>query len=106
MNAQTKSSSPSISKNSIVVASPDQVSSDLSGESVILNLKSGTYFGLNEVGSCIWQLIQEPKTVSDVCESILAEYDVDAQTCETEVQALLVDLLAAQLVEIRDEVGS
>jgi hypothetical protein len=106
MNAQTKSSSSSISKNSIVVASPDQVSSDLSGESVILNLKSGTYFGLNEVGSSIWQFIQEPKTVSDVCESILAEYDVDAQTCETEVQALLVDLLAAQLVEIRDEMGS
>jgi Coenzyme PQQ synthesis protein D (PqqD) len=106
MNAQTKSSSSSISKNSIVVASPDQVSSDLSGESVILNLKSGTYFGLNEVGSSIWQFIQEPRTVSDVCESILAEYDVDAQTCETEVQALLVDLLAARLVEIRDEMGS
>ena len=106
MSAQTKSSSSSISKNSIVVASPDQVSSDLSGESVILNLKSGTYFGLNEVGSSIWQFIQEPKTVSDVCESILAEYDVDAQTCETEVQALLVDLLAARLVEIRDEMGS
>lgn len=106
MSAQTKSSSSSISKNSIVVASPDQVSSDLSGESVILNLKSGTYFGLNEVGSSVWQFIQEPRTVSDVCEAILAEYDVDAQTCETEVQALLVDLLAAQLVEIRDEMGS
>jgi hypothetical protein len=106
MNAQTKSSSSSISKHSIVVASPDQVSSDLSGESVILNLKSGTYFGLNEVGSSIWQFIQEPKTVSDVCESILAEYDVDAQTCEAEVQALLIDLLAAQLVEIRDEMDS
>jgi Coenzyme PQQ synthesis protein D (PqqD) len=106
MNAQTKSSSSSISKNSIVVASPDQVSSDLAGESVILNLKSSTYFGLNEVGSRIWQLIQEPKTVRDVCESILNEYEVDAQTCETEVQVLLADLLAAQLVEIRDEVGS
>jgi hypothetical protein len=106
MNAQTKSSSSSISKNSTVVASPDQVSSDLAGESVILNLKSSTYFGLNEVGSRIWQLIQEPKTVSDVCESILEEYEVDTQTCEAEVQALLADLLAAQLVEIRDEVGS
>jgi Coenzyme PQQ synthesis protein D (PqqD) len=106
MNAQTKSSSSSISKNSTVVASSDQVSSDLAGESVILNLKSSTYFGLNEVGSRIWQLIQEPKTISDVCESILEEYEVDAQTCEAEVQALLADLLAAQLVEIWDEVGS
>ncbi|NJM75617.1 MAG: lasso peptide biosynthesis PqqD family chaperone [Acaryochloridaceae cyanobacterium RU_4_10] len=106
MNAPPKSSSSSISKNSIVVASPDQVSSDLAGESVILNLKSGTYFGLNEVGSSIWQLIQEPKAVCDICNAILEEYEVDAQTCESEVQALLEDLLAAQLVEIRDEVGS
>jgi Coenzyme PQQ synthesis protein D (PqqD) len=106
MDLQIKNSSSSISKNSTVAAISDQVSSDLSGESVILNLKSGTYFGLNEVGSRIWQLIQEPKTVKDVCKSILEEYEVDAQTCETEVQALLVDLLAAQLVEIRDEVGS
>jgi hypothetical protein len=106
MNTPIKSSTSSISKNSIVVASPDQVSSDLAGESVILNLKSGTYFGLNEVGTSIWQLIQEPKAVCDICKAILEEYEVDAQTCEIEVQALLEDLLAAQLVEIRDEVGS
>jgi hypothetical protein len=106
MNAQKQVSSHPISKNSVVVVSPDQVSSDLAGESVILNLKNGTYYGLNEVGNTIWQLIQEPKAVSDICESILQEYDVDSQTCENEVQALLVDLLNAQLVEICDAVGA
>jgi hypothetical protein len=106
MNEQKQMSSHSISKDSIIVVIADQVSSDLADESVILNLKNGTYYGLNEVGSAIWQLIQEPKAVSDICESMLQEYDVDAQTCEKEVQSLLTDLLNAQLVEIRDAVGS
>jgi hypothetical protein len=87
--------------STVVVASTDQVSSDLAGESVILNLKSGTYFGLNEVGSTIWSLIQEPKSVEEICQMILQEYDVDPQTCEREVQSLLNDLLTAQLIEIR-----
>jgi hypothetical protein len=87
--------------STVVVASTDQVSSDLAGESVILNLKSGTYFGLNEVGSTIWSLIQEPKSVGEICQTILQEYDVELQTCERDVQALLNDLLTAQLIEIR-----
>jgi hypothetical protein len=87
----------------VVAVSTDQVSSDLAGESVILNLKSGTYYGLNEVGSIVWGLIQQPKAVGDIYQSILQDYDVDPQTCETDVQSLLQDLLKAQLIEIRDE---
>ena len=103
---RTLSAGALISQDSIVVVSQDQVSSDLAGESVILNLKNGTYYGLNELGSVIWEFIQEPKTVADICENILQDYEVDAQTCSSSVQALLVDLVDAQLVEIRNEVGS
>jgi Coenzyme PQQ synthesis protein D (PqqD) len=97
----TTSSGALISQNSIVIVSQDQVSSDLAGESVILNLKDGTYYGLNELGSVIWEFIQEPKTVADICDSILQEYEVDADTCNNSVQTLLNDLVNAQLVEIQ-----
>jgi hypothetical protein len=95
-----------ISPDSIVVVSQDQVSSDLAGESVILNLKNGTYYGLNELGSVIWESIQEPKTVADICGNILQDYEVDAEACLSSVQALLIDLVDAQLIEIRNEVAS
>jgi Coenzyme PQQ synthesis protein D (PqqD) len=97
----TTSSGALISQDSIVIVSQDQVSSDLAGESVILNLKDGTYYGLNELGSVIWEFIQEPKTVADICDSILQEYEVDADTCNSSVQTLLNDLVNAQLVEIQ-----
>jgi hypothetical protein len=102
MNAQQITTNPFISPNSVVVISSDQISSDLAGESVILQLKSGIYYGLNEVGSVIWQLINEPKTVQSLYDAVLAEYEVDTQTCENDVQVLLRDLLEAQLIEIRE----
>ena len=66
-----------ISRDSMVVVSQDQVSCDLSGESAILNLKAGVYYGLNEVGTRIWKLIQEPRRVGDLRDTILEEYEVD-----------------------------
>jgi hypothetical protein len=92
-----------ILENSIVVASVEQISSDLGGEVVILNLKSSTYHGLNEVGARIWNLIQTPKTVKDIKAAILAEYEVEAEHCDRDLLALLENLLAAELINIKND---
>jgi hypothetical protein len=89
--------------NSIVIAARDQVSCDLAGEVAILDIKSGIYYGLNAVGAQIWNLIQEPKTVDEVCETILEEYDVEAGRCARDILTLLQALLANGLVEVRNE---
>ena len=89
-----------ITSQSIVVAAPDQVSSDLSGEAVILNLATGVYYGLDEVGARIWSLIQQPSAVSALRDTIVGEYDVEPERCERDLLALLADLEAARLVEI------
>jgi hypothetical protein len=92
-----------LDKSTRIVASSQQVSSALAGESVILNLQSGTYYGLNEVGSSIWQHIQHPTTVLDLCDAITSEFDVDSNTCEVEVLRLVAEMIDAQLVEICDQ---
>jgi hypothetical protein len=91
-----------ISNTSIVVASGDQISSDLAGEVVMLNLKNGTYYGLDDVGARIWSLIQEPRPVAAVRDTILQEYDVEPDRCERDLLALLDELAAAELIEVRD----
>jgi hypothetical protein len=52
-----------ISVDSTVMTAKDQVSSDLGDEVAILDLKGGTYYGLDAVGARIWNLIQKPRTV-------------------------------------------
>lgn len=96
----------SLSDSSIVVAIQEQVSSDLAGESVILHLKSGVYYGLNDIGAQIWNLIQQPKTVSELRDAILQEYEVEPDQCESDILALLQDLAAAELIEVKDEASA
>lgn len=92
-----------ISRTSTLVAAKDQVSCDLAGEAVILNLKSGMYYGLDSVGARIWNLIQEPKTVSAVLDTLLEEYDVEPDRCESDLFILLNDLAGRDLLEIKTE---
>jgi hypothetical protein len=92
-----------ISESSTVVVTKDQVSCDLSGEAAILNLKSGIYFGLNTVGASIWKLIQEPKTVKEIREAILEEYNVEPARCEHDILEILQEFSTHGLIEIVDE---
>ena len=91
---------------SIVVAAKGQVSCDLAGDAVILNLKTGVYYGLDAVGALVWKLIQAPMTVADIRDGLLKEYDVDAGRCEGDLLALLQELAAAELIEVHREVNA
>jgi hypothetical protein len=92
-----------ISERSTIVVTKDQVSADLSGEAAILNLKTSTYFGLNTVGASIWKLVREPKTVSQIRDAIIQEYDVEPDRCEHDILELLQELSEHGLIEITEE---
>lgn len=89
--------------NSTIVRSSNQVSTNLGGEKVILCLQSEEYFGLKDVGTRIWDIIQEPKTVKEVLEVLLKEYEVEPERCECDLLALLQELVNEGLIEVKDE---
>ena len=93
----------SMLSNIVVVVTKDQISRDLDGEAVILNTKSGIYCGLNEVGARIWQLIQEPRNVKDLLDTLIEEYEVKPERCEREVLALLQKMSNNGLIEVKNE---
>jgi hypothetical protein len=90
-----------LSDESRIVASTDQVSSDLAGDAAILNLKSGVYYGLDPVGAHIWSLIQEPVTFAQIRDALLDYYDVEKSRLESDLRDLLGQLAEHGLVEIR-----
>ena len=83
-----------LSSGSVNVAGKDQVSCDLHGAAAILNVRSGTYYGLNEVGSTVWNLIQQPRSVEEICKTLLREYEVEPARCSS-------DLIEVQSAEDR-----
>jgi hypothetical protein len=90
------------SGRSTVVAAKDQVSCDVAEEAVILDLEAGAYYGLNSVAARVWNLIQKPKTVHEILDTILEEYDVAPDRCERDLLALLRDLAAKELIKVKD----
>jgi hypothetical protein len=95
-----------ITESSIVVATEDQISSDLGGESVILNMKSGVYHGLNEVGARVWDLIEKPQSVKDIKQVLLEEYEVEADICTKDLFLLLDNLKTAGLIKVKNETAA
>jgi hypothetical protein len=89
-----------VTGSTIVVAVKDQIFSEVAGEVVILHLQQGVYYGLNNVGARIWQLIQQPRTVDEVCDLIAQEFDAPKTQIERDVAALFDDLLSRGMVEI------
>jgi hypothetical protein len=88
-----------ISRDAIIKVSKDQVSCDMGGETAILNGKSGMYYGLNAIGSRVWDLIQEPKCFDEVLRILLEEYDVEPLRCERDLLSLLEQLAEQGLIE-------
>jgi hypothetical protein len=86
--------------NPIICAVKDQVTCDLSGEAVILQLQDGMYYGLDPIGASVWKLIQTPKTIAEIRDAILEEYDVTPEQCEADLQALLEDMKEQRLVTV------
>jgi hypothetical protein len=70
------------------------------GELVVLNLDNEHYYGLDEVGTAMWEALTTAPTVSDAIRDLLATYDVDEQTLTRDVENLLEDLRARGLVEV------
>jgi len=91
---------PALTLDTIVERGQDQVSSIVDGEVVLMNVANGTYFQLNSVGSRVWTLIEKPTPAAAVCDRLVDEFEVERQTCEADVLALLGRLLADNLVRV------
>jgi hypothetical protein len=81
-----------------VGVAPDVVFRELDGEAVILNLDTGIYFGLDPIGTRIWELIQEHAALQKVFDAMCIEYDAQADTLERDLLELVNELRAKGLV--------
>lgn len=91
-----------INDNSIIVANRELLCCDLSEGAVILDLKSGVYYGLDDVGTFIWALIQEPKVLRDIAAAVLEEYAVEPAQCGEDLRNLFAEMTERNLIEVRN----
>jgi len=88
------------SSNQIVTAAPEQLSSRLGAETVILNMRSGVYYGLNPVGARVWELAQNGSSIAGIRQRVLSEFDVVEQVAEQDLSELLAEMHSEGLIQI------
>ncbi|MGH2629745.1 MAG: PqqD family protein [Actinomycetota bacterium] len=86
-----------------VVATAGQLSSDLGdGERVILSIDRGLYFGVDGVGSLVWQRLQEPVTIAALCADVERAYEIDHGRCESDMVGFVGELVEQGLATVVD----
>ena len=95
-------SNGAIPLNTRIVAIKEQISCDLSDESVVLDLRRGVYYGMNGVAAEVWKLVQEPKTVMAVRDALLELYDVEVADCTQDLLQLIKMMSDWKLVELHN----
>ena len=74
------------------------MTADMNGSAVMMDIMTGKYYNLGEVGGRIWELLEEPMTVAALVQKLTAEYDVSAEQCRTDILPFLGKLLERGLL--------
>jgi hypothetical protein len=91
--------SQAFSPTTLVRKSDKQVSCVLNDEVALLNTDRALYFGLKGVAAHIWDRLETPRTVADLCEDVVTHFDVEPETCRGDVMRFLASLREAGLIE-------
>lgn len=94
--------SKNISLESVVSVAKDNISCSVGEEAAILHMRSGLYYGLDPVGTRIWNLLKDPRSVEELRSALVAEFEVDSVRCEGDLLALLEKLRMEGLIEIQE----
>jgi hypothetical protein len=93
-------STPTISLDDTPVIGEDVVFRELEGEIVILNLEKGEYFGVDDVGTRVWTLLAEGRSLRQVADMMVSEYDVPRETVAADLLRLAGELISHGLIRI------
>ena len=76
------------------------IETEVDGELVALHVDNGTCYGFNGTATRIWSLIEQPRRLSELRDTLTREFEVDSETCERQLGDLLKELEADGLVEL------
>jgi hypothetical protein len=87
-----------IKADSIVRRSEGLAAGEMAGETVMMSIENGEYYALDQVASHIWRLIEKPRSVGEVCDLLLEQYDGERGEMERDILLFLNDLMARGLI--------
>lgn len=79
---------------------PDLIAADMDGDVVMMSIDRGDYYGIGGVGARVWELLESPKTLDDIVQTICREFEVDQVRCHVDMARFLDELQAHGVVSL------
>ncbi len=89
-----------LTPDSFVVRSDDFITSTVDNDLVMMSLEKGVYYGLDTIGSQIWEHIAKPISIDTLCHTLTDLYEVDPTQCQADVLAFLNELLNEEMIHV------
>ncbi|MEK3732511.1 MULTISPECIES: lasso peptide biosynthesis PqqD family chaperone [Paenibacillus] len=89
-----------ITAEDLIVQSEGFLVSEMDGEKVMLNIESGKYYNLGRIGGRIWELAESPISVTGMVEQLVAEYEIEPDTCRQQVERFVNQLATEGLIRV------
>lgn len=96
------SSSVNINEETTVARTSDMIANRIDGEVVMMSVSGGEYYGMDSIGSRVWELLDRPRKVSELCALLGEEFDVEPEQCGRDVLAFLGELAGKNIIEAVD----
>jgi hypothetical protein len=96
------SSQQQLSADCIIERSSDVIAAEVDQDLVMVSIDNGFYYGTSNVGRKIWESIEKPKKIEDLIGELTARYDVDPTVCKEQTLSFIEQLLAENLVKVKN----
>lgn len=89
-----------IDDGDLIVRTPDLLTTTVDGELIAMSVENGMCYGFDHIGTRIWALIDEPRSLAGIVDALVTEFNVEPDICRADVSALLRELLHENMIAV------
>lgn len=93
---------PSLDRVALFVRNPDLIATNMDGDTVVMSIEHGKYYGISGVGSRVWALLEFPVSMMDIVQTICNEFEVEETTCLADMERFIEDMKGHGLVSVAE----
>ena len=87
-----------LTDNTKIRLNQELLSSEIDGETIMMSVENGKYYGLNAVASRIWELVQKEPLFSELIQELIVEFKVDEELCRQDTHEFITQLSQNNLI--------
>lgn len=88
-------------RGTLITRNKGIVANQVGDEVVMMDMEKGKYFGMNKTGSYIWQLLEQPATVGELCERLVTDFGIPTEQCTTELNSFIEQMRKENIIAIQ-----